>query len=726
MLLYITDSKKTKHTVRVEGIESITFTNNPAIITFNYLNGSKKELHMVEQDLKVPSDAYVVDKLWAWVNSGLSDKPKQLTSFLGKKAKVDTVKSVETDEEHSENKTYLRISKFHDSFVEKKVIPVDDITSVTAHSEDGVDYLLFITKHKKYKLVLVYTYSDVYASDINDDKHAANLIKDDIIDLIQKAKNKGVVTYNPIEFVSFSYKQPYAETGVISLYGENFQTWNVEEVFNFTENYDEIQTGKKQDTCLYAFNMHDVIVNAHGETPAQSSSATGLHSYEVDTKSFIQLGSTRSQVDDLTITNVKTMPPLGFTYDLLNQENLEGTGKWLGQWAPSKAYYSIQGYDTTTIPGLLSNSAILDSVPENPSLHNDVILSANIDINNEIPPLTKWNLHSEVNDGTGTKFFTFWDSNAKEYKDVSVDTLNNKRYIYKDYPRQLVFDNNIDSSKTWNDIPNVFNPVYGMLCKEDGVYRVSVNFEDIILTNSSSTSSEYNFLNPDQRDDVEAYLTVKIHEAYNPDSVIPFSRATLVNDGDVFKGTDVDIREQSFGPFLASERGFNIKSDFIIPGVENSTFFKFLLTIVNKSTQEKIYVHIDTTLEQQPRTLKRGIFGRSQTGIGFSQETAAKRFTNSALTQTWEVLDDDTLPYSHPVNRYAISLLHIEKIAELPRIPAGSNSIPFNWQNHTEETTESGEKFLKSLRGVSRNVEETASGYGYSYGGSDGIGTGNL
>jgi len=86
MLLYITDSKKTKHAVRVEGIESITFTNNPAIITFNYLNGSKKELHMVEQDLKVHSNAYVVDKLWEWVNSGLSSKPKQLTSLLGKKA----------------------------------------------------------------------------------------------------------------------------------------------------------------------------------------------------------------------------------------------------------------------------------------------------------------------------------------------------------------------------------------------------------------------------------------------------------------------------------------------------------------------------------------------------------------------------------------------------------------------------------------------------------------
>jgi len=512
MLLYITDSKKTEHAVRVEGIDSIAFENNPAIITFNYLNGSKKELHMVEQDFKVPSNDYVVDKLWAWVNSGLADKPKQLTSFLGKKAKVETVKSLETDEEHSENKTYLRISKFHDSFVEKKVIPVDDITSVTAHSENSHDYILFITKHKKYKLVLVYTYSDVYASDINDNKHAANLIKDDIIDLIQKTKNKSVVAYNPIEFVSFSYNQPHAETGVIQLYGNNFQTWNLEEVFSFNENYDEIQTGKKQDACLYAFNMHDVIVNAHGETPAHNNSTYGGHTYEVDTKSFIQLGSTRSQVDDLTITNVKTMPPLGFTYDLLNRENLEGTGKWLGQWAPSKAYYSIQGYGQG-FSGLLSNSAILDYVPENPTLHNHVILSANIDINNEIPPLPRWNLHSETNDGTGTKFLTFWDSNAKEYKDVSVDTLNNRRYIYKDYARQLVFEKNLDGSKTWNDIPNVFNPVYGMICKEDGVYRVSVNFEDILLTPSTNITSSNNFLNPDQRDDVEAYLTVKIHEA---------------------------------------------------------------------------------------------------------------------------------------------------------------------------------------------------------------------
>ena len=96
MLLYITDSKKTKHPIRVEGIESITFENNPAIITFNYLNGSKKELHMVEQDFKAPSKNYVVDKLWEWVASGLIGKQKQLSNFLGKQAKVSDVKIHET------------------------------------------------------------------------------------------------------------------------------------------------------------------------------------------------------------------------------------------------------------------------------------------------------------------------------------------------------------------------------------------------------------------------------------------------------------------------------------------------------------------------------------------------------------------------------------------------------------------------------------------------------
>lgn len=708
MLLYITDSKKTKHAVRVEGIESITFTNNPAIITFNYLNGSKKELHMVEQDFKVPSDAYVVDKLWEWVDSGLSGKSKQLTSFLGRKAKVDIVKSIETDEEHSENKTYLRISKFHDSFVEKKVIPVDDITSVTAHSEDTHDYILFITKHKKYKLVLVYTYNDIYVSDINDNKHAANLIKDDIIDLIQKSKNKGVVTYNPVEFVSFSYEQPYSEKGFFNYFGSFVQTWNIEEVFDFSDSYNEIETGKKQDTCLYAFSMHDVIVNAHGETPALNSNNTG-HSYSIDSKSFIQLGSTRSQVDEIGITNVKTMPPLGFTWDLLGNENLEGTGKWLGSWAPSKAYYSIQGYDISAP----SYSAVLESVPENPSLHSDVILSANIDINNEIPALPRWNLHSDAADGTEIKFFTFWDNNAKEYKDVSVDTLNNKRLIFQDYLYQRRNVSAIQPSLEWSNLPNVFNPVYGMLCKEDGVYKVSVNFEDIILTNSSITTSEYNFLNPEQRDNVEAYLTIKIHETVNPEGIIPFSRGLFENDGDISEHVDASVREHTFGPFAASERGFNIKSDFIIPGVENSTFFKFLLTIVNKNTDTTVWTHLDTRLESSSH--RRNIFGKSN-GVGFSKEVAAKRFTNSVLTQTWSFLDDDTLPYSNPVNMHSISLLHIEKIAELPSVIESST-----WASDTQETTESGETIIKSLKGVART--ETASGYYYN---GAGIGTGNL
>jgi len=703
MLIYITDSKKTKHAIKVEGIQSIAFENNPAIITFNYLNGSKKELHMVEQDFKVPSDAYVVDKLWAWVNSGLSGKPKQLTSFLGRKAKVDTVKSVETDEEHSENKTYLRISKFHDSFVEKKVIPVDDITSVTAHSEDSHDYLLFITKHKKYKLVLVYTYSDVYVSDINDNKHAANLIKDDIIDLIKKSKNKGVVTYNPVEFVSFSYEQPYSEKGFFNYRGINYQTWDLEEVFDFADNYNEITTGKKQDACLYAFNMHDVIVNAHGENPVLNAANNG-HSYSIDSKSFIQLGSTRTPVDDNTITNARTMPPLGFTYDLLGHENLEGTGKWLGSWAPSKAYYSIKGYDHT-VP---SHSALLDSVPENPSLNDDVVVCANIDVNNEIPALKKWNLHSEVD---GTKFFTFWDEQAEEYKDVSVDPLATGRFGYLATSTQNVSTRNLPNNYTWNDLPNIFNPTYGMLCKEDGVYKVGVNFEDIILTNSFSTTSNDNFLNPDQRDGVEAYLTIKIHEAYHPDSIIPYIDQTSV-PGRVSEYDKTKVREHTFGPFPASERGFNIKSDFIIPGVKNSTFFKFLLTIVNKNTETPIYVHLDTELET---TSDRNVFGKSN-GVGFSEEVAAKRFTTSALTQTWSFLDDNTLPYSNPVNRHSISLLHIEKIAELPS--AAENLI---WASETQETAESGEKITKSLKGVSRT--ETASAYYYSGGG---IGTGNL
>ena len=702
MLLYITDSKKTKHAIRVEGIESITFTNNPAIITFNYLNGSKKELHMVEQDFKVPSDAYVVDRLWAWIDSGLSGKTKQLTSFLGGKAKVDTIKSIETDEEHSENKTYLRISKFHDSFVEKKVIPVDDITSVTAHSEDTHDYILFITKHKKYKLVLVYTYNDVYVSDINDNKHAANLIKDDIIDLIQKSKNKGVVTYNPVEFVSFSYEQPYSEDGYVFRSGFD-STWNLEEVFDFTENYDEIQKGKKQDTCLYAFNMHDVILAAHGETPGVNDRGNG-HTYLIKQKSFIQLGSTRSQINNPEITNVETLPPLGFTYDILGQENLEGTGKWLGSWAPSKACYSVIGYTTDGSSATWGHPVI-----ENPTL-GDVLIEPIIDVDNKIPASTKWGHHGESLDENGaiSRFITFWDKNAEQYKDVSfLDGTPNQVYSRSSIDGAQVSSTLVSLST----VPNVFNPVYGMLCKEDGVYKVSVNFEDIILSKTTQTISHNHFLTPGERNYVEAYLTIKVYEAHTPWAVLASNFiSNRDNEANDIEDIDFPTREYSYGPFLASERGFNLKSDFIIPGVKDSTFFKFLITIVNKWNDQPVYVHFDTRLEGPTRG--RNIFGTS-VGAGSSIETGAGDFAYSTQTQTWKVLDDSS---GAPVNSQSTSLLHIEKIAELP-----AAKIPRDWMSNTEETTESGEKVIKSLKGVART--ETASGYYYD---GDGIGTGNL
>ena len=137
-----------------------------------------------------------------------------------------------------------------------------------------------------------------------------------------------------------------------------------------------------------------------------------------------------------------------------------------------------------------------------------------------------------------------------------------------------------------------------------------------------------------------------------------------------------------------------------------------MLTIVNKNTGTSIYAHLDTKLET---TSSRNVFGLSN-GTGFSEEVAAKRFTNSVLTETWKVLDDNPLPYSNPVNKHSISLLHIEKIAELPSV-AGT---PI-WASDTQETTESGEKVIKSLKGVSRT--ETASGYYYD---GDGIGASNL
>lgn len=720
MLLYITDSKKTKHPIRVEGIESITFENNPAVITFNYLNGSKKELHMVEQDFKVPSKAYVVNKLWEWVGAGLIDKPKQLTALLGGKSQIDSVKHLETDEDHSENKTYLRISKFHESFEEKQVIPVDDVTSITVHKEEiaggSYEYLLFTTTHKNYKLILVYTYNDLFDSDITNVNHPANIIKDQIIDLI-KSKSKKVLTYNPIEFISFSYSQPYADDGYYFFGGQKYQTWDLEKVFDFTSDFDQIQTGKKQDECLYAFDMHDVYKNVYSEESRQPhpiadpNSTPAKSMFDIGVNTFIQLGATRSDVPaDTSLTNFVISPPVSFTYDILGQENLEGTGKWIGQWAPSKAVFSVKGWD----------NGLLDSVPENPTLA-DVVINTVLDTENKIPAQPKWGQHSVDSNNDG--FITFWNDDTKQYVDVAVNTGVNQNVTLASDSQGNYMTTSLSPSGTIAEVPNVFNPVYGMLCKEDGVYRVNVNFDDILLVKHSYPVMVDNWLTRQQLENVEAYVTIKIHEAVTGQDVANlWSLSGTPQPGEEDARMSVQLsnmREHSFGPFFPSERGFNLKSSFIIPGAKDITFFKFLITIVNKNEVQKVRINLDSKYNSPHQNFHNTFEGREF--VGFTKEKAAHQFQGFELG-THELLDIDQTPYVWPVNKHTASLLHIEKIAELPNKQLGRSE----WAASTSVTTESGEKILKQIAGVPKPTLP-GSGYGYGYGSQfEGIGTGNL
>ena len=719
MLLYITDSKKTKHPIRVEGIESITFENNPAIITFNYLNGSKKELHMVEQDFKAPSENYVVDKLWEWVGAGLIGKPKQLTTLLGGKSQIESVKHLETDEDHSENKTYLRISKFHESFEEKQVIPVDDITSITVHKEDLInasyEYLLFTTTHKNYKLILVYTYNDLFDSDITNVNHPANIIKDQIIDLI-KSKSGKVLTYNPIQFISFSYSQPYADDGYYFDRGYKYQTWDLEKAFDFTSDFDQIQTGKKQDECLYAFDMHDVYKNVYSEVSRQPhpigtpNSSPARSIFDVGENTFIQLGATRSDVPaDTSLTNFVISPPVSFTYDILGQENLEGTGKWVGQWAPSKAVFSVKGW----------NGDVLDSVPENPTLA-DVVIDTMLDTENTIPVQPKWGQHSVDSNNDG--FITFWNDDTKQYVDVAVNTGVNQNVTLASDLSGLYTTRGLSPNGTIAEVPNVFNPVYGMLCKEDGVYRVNVNFDDILLVKHSYPEMTDNWLTADQSKNVEAYVTIKIHEAVSGQDVANlWSLNGTPQPGEEDARMAIaftNAREHSFGPFFPSERGFNLKSSFIIPGAKDITFFKFLITIVNKNASQKVRLHLDSKYNLPLQSTHNTFEGRD--AVGFTKEKAAHQFQGFDIG-THELLDTDQSPYVWPLNKHTVSLLHIEKIAELPNKQVGRTE----WAASTEVTTKSGEKVLKQIAGVPKPT--LSSGYGYGYGSEfEGIGTGNL
>ena len=353
---------------------------------------------MVEQDFKVPSGAYVVDKLWAWVDSGLSGKSKQLASFLGRKAKVDFVRVNETDINHSENKTYLRISKFHDRFVEKKVIPVDEVTGVLA---DGIDSVIITTKGKDHRIVLVYEYNNIYSSDANSEKSATNIITNQLSKAISKAKKNSVYTYNPIEFISFEYEDENLDTIVgtvatqsvvdskklhdICLYGfDIWDTCKLDVPFNVVEKTIALNTTNAQgdsfDKDLYGedYNIRNLVFDVRndngsptnkGQIAVFSNKVLRNSDYRntfpfVDGVWDIQINSNtyRSSSNAMRDTNLELVQnnfvdsegnfgsnttydkvhshgdsstaPY-FSYDYYTNQNLKGTNKYTGSWSPA-------------------------------------------------------------------------------------------------------------------------------------------------------------------------------------------------------------------------------------------------------------------------------------------------------------------------------------------------------------------------------------------------------
>jgi len=305
-----------------------------------------------------------------------------------------------------------------------------------------------------------------------------------------------------------------------------------------------------------------------------------------------------------------------------------------------------------------------------------------LDTENKIPAQPKWGQHSVDSNNDG--FITFWNDDTKQYIDVAVNTGVNANVTLASDLQGTYMTTSLSPQGTIAEVPNVFNPVYGMLCKEDGVYRVNVSFEDILLVKHSYPEIVDNWLTAEQSENVEAYITIKIHEAVSAQNV-----ANIWNlNGAAQPGEDdarmaiqfSNAREHSFGPFFPSERGFNLKSSFIIPGAKDITFFKFLITIVNKNAAQKVRLYLDSRYNSPRQNLHNTFEGND--AVGFTREKAAHQFQGFEIG-THELLDTDQTPFVWPVNKHTASLLHIEKIAELPNKQLGNPG----WVTSTSVTT---------------------------------------
>jgi len=638
MLLYITDSKKTKHAVRVEGIESITFTNNPAIITFNYLNGSKKELHMVEQDFKVPSDAYVVDKLWAWVDSGLSGKSKQLTSFLGGKAKVDFVRVSETNLDHSENKTYLRISKFHDSFVEKKVIPVDDVTGVLA---DGVDSIVITTKGKDHRIVLVYEYNNIYSSDANSEKSATNIITNQLSEVISKAKKNSVSTYNPIEFISFEYEDENLAAIVSTVAAD---------VAADTDQVSTVNTKKLHDISLYGFDIWDTCsLDMPFNSIQKTLTSSGVRVFEDNIydeyhtiRNFVlnvdNYGSTSSFIGKLRVMSNK----LKTIFSEPNYFPFVADDIYAYPYASP----SFRSYDTSTNPmpdnnitvvqqnfkdssgNFGSNTTFADVHPHSaystaPYFSFDYYTNQNLKGTNKYtgswsPVHTSIFYDSNVFDGTESSASFFPTVTALHNTSLGLDKSVRFNWIDIQTGSQ-----NIALAMPDRNLDNL--PGHYMLCKEDGVYKVRISLSHIAQAfyrvedpnfnngNPAWIAGALNAKTPEQ--DFNMYVacntySATIHDPTNPNQIIdPEGESTSVrqlsekakeilsNNGadeedyvfiqhaNMTTASKILVHRNIMGPFKAMPNTGTISgyAEFIIPAKKNQTYFELDFVFQNNT-----------------------------------------------------------------------------------------------------------------------------------------------
>jgi hypothetical protein len=704
MLLYITDSKKTKHAIRVEGIESIAFTNNPAIITFNYLNGSKKELHMVEQDFKVPSDAYVVDKLWAWVNSGLSDKPKQLTSFLGRKAKVASVKIYETNLDHSNNKTYLRISKFHDKFVEKKVIPIDDVTGVLA---DGIDSVVITTKGKDHRIVLVYEYNNIYSSDSNSKNSATNIIANQLSEIVSSTKKQTVSVYNPIEFISFEYEDENLEAVVSTVAADTNQVPTV-----------NTNTKKLHDISLYGFDIWDTCsLDMPFNSIEKTLPSSGVRVFEDNI--YSESHNIRNFV--LNVDNYNDFGHSSLIGKLRVMSNKLKTKGSQANYFPFVADHVNthestlhENYNSSTSAMPDSNLAIVEQhFMDSSGNFGSNTTFANVHPHNDIStaPYFSFDYYTNQNLKGTNKYTGSWSPahtsifyNPNAISDGTVTALHNTSLGLDKSVRFNWISTETGLPSISIDTPerNLENlPGHYMLCKEDGVYKVRISLSHIAQAFYKAQDSSFNNGNPawiagalsstTPEQDFNMYVacntySATIHNPTNPNLTIDpegssvsakelsqKAKEILSNHGadeedyvfiqhpNMTIASKILVHRNIMGPFKAMPNTGTISgyAEFIIPAKKNQTYFELDFIFQNNTYysgdqddirgEAKVVINVDKLKNNSDNEVLKGIWNRYR-AVSLGSSGDYNDFTG--LTVEDERLGYETIQGHHPLGDY--------------------------------------------------------------------------